>query len=330
MSSRASAFGRSLLRVEDEPLLRGTARFVDDLALDGAVHAAFVRSPIAHARIVALRLEAARAAEGVAARSEPPSCSCRLSSRRARRRARSRPRGRSSRSGVVRFAGEPVAIIAADSRYAAEDALELVELDLDPLEAVADLRRALEDDAPRLHDHHSNVYVESRLDVGNVDEAFARAAVVVERSYVTAASRRCRSSRAVSSPRPRATDSTIWASTQGPHKLQLDARRASWGCRSSGSASSAPTSAAASARRRTCIRRRSSSPGSRCACGRPVKWVEDRSENLLASSHAREQDADGAARRRRRRTRARRSTPTSSVDQGAYGTLPARRRRSRP
>src|SRR3954454_11767635 len=85
--------------------------------------------------------------------------------------------------GALRFVGEPVAAVCADSRYAAEDAAALVDLDLDPLPAVADLAAAAADEVV-VDAYASNVLFDNRTETGDVDAAFAQAAAVVERTFV--------------------------------------------------------------------------------------------------------------------------------------------------
>jgi carbon-monoxide dehydrogenase large subunit len=318
--SGGPAVGRPLLRREDRPLLTGGAQFVDDLSPPGTLDAVFLRSPVAHARIVGVNLDSARAAHAVAGAFAaadaglPPLVSpCETPN------SFSPPRPILA-EGVVRFVGEPIAVVVADSRYAAEDALDELWPDLDPLEAVIDPRRALEDDAPRLHDHPSNVYVESRVEAGDVDEAFTNAALVVEREF-----RHPRSAAVPIEPRglvaePDGDGVRIWASTQGPHKLRLAV---------------AETLGLALERVRVVCSDVGGGFGQKAhvypeelvvawlavQLGRPVKWIEDRSENLLASSHARDQ-----------RLRVRAAADAAGrllaldveqlVDQGAYGTYP--------
>jgi carbon-monoxide dehydrogenase large subunit len=312
--------GRSVLRVEDGPLLTGAALFVDDLELPGMLHVAFCRSPVAHGRIVRVDLTSARAGHGVVAAFaagdiglgplitpvETPNSFC-------------PPRPLLAERSVL-FAGEPVAVIVASSRYAAEDAVDLVEVDIEPLEAVVDPHRALEETAPHLHENGSNLYLESRSETGEVDAAFERAAVVVERVL-----RHGRVSAMPIEPRalvaaPDGDGLHIWASTQGPHKLAL-------------------TVSQLLGLQRSQVRVECTAVGGGFGqkahvypeeivvawlarhLRRPVKWVEDRSENTAASSHARDQhlrmrvaaEADG---------RLLALDVEQISDQGAYGTHP--------
>jgi carbon-monoxide dehydrogenase large subunit len=314
------AVGRSLLRLEDRPLLTGKAEFVDDVTLPGMLHAAFLRSPVAHARILHVDLESARAADDVEAAFAAPDLTLPpLVSPCETPNAFSPPRPLLA-DGLVRFVGEPVAVLAATSRYAAEDALDAIELDLEPIETVADPLRALEEDAPRLHSHASNLYVESRLEAGDVEEAFARAAVVVERSL-----RHGRCAAVPIEPRgivaaPDGAGVRIWASTQCPHKLQLAVaellglarKQVRVVCSDVGGGFGLKAHVYPEEILVAWLARR---------LGRALKWVEDRSENLLAASHARDQrlrvraaaDADG---------RLLALDVEQVVDQGAYGMYP--------
>jgi aerobic carbon-monoxide dehydrogenase large subunit len=314
------AVGSSVLRVEDQTLLTGAAVFIDDISLPEMLHVAFCRSPIAHGRLLGIELAAARAAEGVegvfvaadlglAPLVTPigtPDAYC-------------PPRPLLAERAVC-FAGEPVAVVVASSRYAAEDAAELVELELEPLEALVDPTRALEESAPRIHDEPSNVYMEARREAGDVDAAFAQAAVVVERVL-----RHGRVSAMPIEPRalvaaPENEGLRIWASTQGPHKLALVVSQLLGLERSQVRVLCTDVDGGFGQKAHVYpeevvvawLARR---------LGRPVKWIEDRAENLAAASHARDQhlrvraaaDAGG---------RLLALDVDQIADQGAYGSHP--------
>jgi aerobic carbon-monoxide dehydrogenase large subunit len=281
-----SPIGRRMLRVEDRPLLTGEAEFVDDLALDGMLHARFFRSPIAHGRIRALDLDAARAAPGVVAVLGhddvplPP-----LHPPIENDDAHSPPRPLLA-DGVVRFAGEPIAVVVAGSPYAAEDAAELVEVVLDPLPAVVDPLAAA--DAATLHDHPTNVLFDAGMEAGDVDGAFAEAAVVVERTF--------RSPRYSATPMesrgaigaPDGDGVRLWASTQIPHRLasviadllELPPAHVRVSTMDVGGGFGQKAHAYPEEILTAWLA---------VELRQPVKWLEDRNENLLASSHARDQ-----------------------------------------
>jgi aerobic carbon-monoxide dehydrogenase large subunit len=319
-TERRTAFGQPLLRLEDEPLLRGAAEFVDDVHRPELLHAVFVRSPVAHARLRRLELGTARAVRGVASVfgaadvALPPLVSpCETPQAYA-------PARPLLADDVVRFVGEPVAVVVGDSRYAAEDGAEAVELELDPLEPLVDPLRALAPGAPPVHDGRPNVYAENRVESGDLEAAFAAAAAVVEADL-----RHGRSAAVPLEPRgvvaePDGDGVVVRATTQGPHKLRLAvAETLGLGphqvrivCTSVGGGfgQKAHVHPEELVVAWLALRLR-----------RPVKWVEDRSENLIAAGHARDQ-----------RLRVRAAAAADGrllaldvdliVDQGAYGSYP--------
>ena len=167
-------------RVEDLALLTGRGQFFDDLAPSrGCLHAAILRAPHAHARITDIRAGAARALPGVHAVvtgldygeiAEPLMVGVKLP-------IECWPIARDK----VRYVGEPVAVVLADDRYRAEDGLDLIEVDYEPLEAVVDLHAALAPNAPQLHEAlGGNRGVERDFRYGDPEGAFADAGHVVE------------------------------------------------------------------------------------------------------------------------------------------------------
>jgi len=301
----ARAVGRSLPRREDLPLLTGAGEFLDDLAAADALEAAFLRSPAAHARIAALDLAAARETAGVAAVLAASDLGLpALVSACETPGAYSPPRPLLAED-VVRFVGEPVAVAVASSRYLAEDALELAELDLEPL------------DSPL---YEGRLLHEARLEAGDVDGGFANAAAAVELTFrherVNAAPIEARGVLA----RPAGGGVQVWSSTQAPHKLRialaevlsLELDDVHVVCPDVGGgfgqkAHSYPEELVVAA---LALR-----------LGQPVRWIEDRVENLVGASHARGQqlrvraaaDAEG---------RLLALEVDQTVDQGAYGTYP--------
>src|SRR5580700_5431949 len=159
--------GRSLRRREDRRLLTGQGQFIADLVLPRMLHAVLVRSPLAHARIRAVDLSGAQAAPGVAIALNgadllqmlPPVPEGQISMPRkwmsAIQHKILNPQQPLLAHDKVRHVGEAIAVIVADSRYAAEDAAQLVELDLEPLPPVLDPEKALEAGATIVHDKFS-------------------------------------------------------------------------------------------------------------------------------------------------------------------------------
>jgi carbon-monoxide dehydrogenase large subunit len=173
--------GSSIKRIEDRPLLTGAARFVDDLRFADTLEAAFVRSPHAHAAIRGIDAGAARALPGVHAVFTLADLMPLLSQERLPLQFRTAQLPPDITPFVlakdeVAFVGEAVAVVIAGSRYVAEDAAALVQVDYQPLPAVADCRAALAPGAPLAHrGRASNVLIEFRQAYGDVADAFARA-----------------------------------------------------------------------------------------------------------------------------------------------------------
>jgi carbon-monoxide dehydrogenase large subunit len=310
--------GQRMLRVEDRPLLTGMATFVDDLEPEGTLHARFLRSPAAHAQINTLELEAARSTEGVAgafahddlglAPLHPPV---------ENPLAFSPPRPLLA-TEVVRFVGEPIAVLVANTPYSAEDALGAIGLELRPLPALTDPR---DPDPPvLLHDRERNLLFEDLNDTGGVDEAFADAAVVVERSF--------RNPRYCATPiEPRGALATpdadgvrIWSSTQVPHVLSRITAEL-LGLERERVRVTTPDVGGGFGQKAHVYPEEILVAWLALRLGAPVKWIEDRNENLLAASHARDQfvtarlaaDAQG---------RLLALDVDVTCDQGAYGVYP--------
>ncbi|MEU9205186.1 xanthine dehydrogenase family protein molybdopterin-binding subunit [Streptomyces sp. NPDC048332] len=295
--------GRSVPRVEDERLLRGDGRYVDDIALPGAVEAAFLRSPHAHARIESVDVTAALSAPGVVAvwsgddvadlpamlnKEElrtPPGLAALLDPL-----VRMTPMPLLAREKVL-YVGQPVAVVLAENRYLAEDALELVEVRYAPLPVLVDPEHALAEDAVRLHeDLPDNTAVAVAARVGDPETAFAGAhAVVSERfeahRYVASPIE----TRAVSAQvDPYSGRLTVWSGTQTPHRLR-DAIAHTLGLGSAAVHVIAADVGGGFGQKGILYVEELLVPHAARRLGRPVLWREDRNENLTASSHAREQ-----------------------------------------
>lgn len=218
--------GRPIPRNEDARLLTGRALFVDDVDLPGMVHAAFVRSPHAHARIVRVDTRRALARKGVVAVYSaadlgdywqpgpllvppPPVAKLVFHARTQVPLAKDK----------VRHVGEPVVVVLATSRYLAEDAAEDVEVDYEPLPAVVGLERALAPGAARIHDDlESNLAAQVAQSKGDYAAARAAADIVLARRFTydrgTAAAIENRG--VVASWDDRAQRLTVWDTTQAP------------------------------------------------------------------------------------------------------------------
>ena len=301
-----SGIGRPVRRREDERLLTGRGRYVTDLPLAAALHAAIVRSPHAHARLTSVGVGAARARAGVRGvfvlddlpelrHALPPPAVPAVAVKPYRQSALA--------DEVVRFAGEPVAVVVADDPYAATDAADAVRVEYDPLPALLDPERALLPDTPPVHLHWAtNVAATIALETGDVDAVLRTAPVVVTRRF------RCGRVTALPlEPRavaarwdPAAPGLQLWSSTQMPYAvrqrvadalgLPLDTVRViapdvGGGFGTKGPVYPEELIVAALARR----------------LGAPVRWTDTRRDSFLSTAHAGDQrhtatlalDADG-------------------------------------
>lgn len=218
--------GRSVPRLEDLALLTGAGRYLDDIHLPDILHCAFVRSPVAHARIERIDVDAARAMEGVHAVLLLADLMPMLTSGRM-------PLGASPVAGETRstpfvlsnhevaYVGEPIALVVACSRYVAEDAVARVDIEFTPLPVACDARAAMEADAPLVRSEiASNVLSTFHVGFGDVDAAFGGAAHIF--SDVLSQHRGCGHSmegRGVLAEIRPGDDLCVWSSTQMPHDL---------------------------------------------------------------------------------------------------------------
>lgn len=288
--------GAEVRRVEDPRVLLGKSQYVDDLALPDAAAVAFVRSPHAHARIVSIDAHAAAARADVHLVLTGDEIAHAVKPLRVEYDPAKAPTHKACDWPVlardkVRFVGEAVAAVVADDRYAAEDAAALVEVDYEPLPVVRDAEQALESGSPFVHEEWGdNVMQTLHAEIGEVATAFQDAECVVSERFTTgrhtALPMETRGCVAAFEP---ATDTlTVWSSTQVPHVLRshlalvLDfpehhvrvvAPDVGGGFGQKAHLFPEEAVAAYLARR----------------LARPVKWIEDRRENLSAALHAKQQ-----------------------------------------
>lgn len=222
-------FGARVLRNEDAQLLTGKAMFVDDLDLPDMMHAAFVRSPYAHARITEIDASVARERDGVVAVFvaddlgafwapaplvvPPPPIEGLVFNQRTQV-----PLARD----VVRHVGEPVAIVIAESRYAAEDAMNDVIVEYEQLPVAADLETSAGDDAVMVHDVTGNVAASVHQSNGDFDAAAKQAHTVIKRRfhYEHGMAQPMETRGVAASWDARAEHLTVWAATQAPVSLR--------------------------------------------------------------------------------------------------------------
>ncbi|HEX2481369.1 MAG TPA: xanthine dehydrogenase family protein molybdopterin-binding subunit [Methylomirabilota bacterium] len=286
-TTRRTWVGKSIKRLEDPKLLTGEARYVDDVHETGMLHAAVLRSPYAHARIKRLDTTKARALPGVVAV---------VTGKEAAELAGPVPAfcaepvvQHAIAQEKARFAGEAVAAVAATDRYVAEDAVDLIEVEWEPLPVVSDVETALRAGAPLVHENlGTNLVFGRTLTFGDVKGDFSRADHVVRRRlrWPRGAAVPVETAGAVARYEPMTRRMTVWANTNMYHytamplagTLKIDPNKftivpvhvgGSFG--SKHLLSKAITIAGILAK----------------ASGRPVKFVEDRVDNLTAcDSHA--------------------------------------------
>ena len=228
MTQNNSVLGAPVGRLEDHGLLTGQARFIDDLQLPGTLSAAFVRSPYSHALITGINTQTALQIPGVAAVYTLSDLKHRLTGTRMDTGLPSSSFRLDARPGVlaadeVVYVGEPVAVVIAASRYAAEDAADLVEIDYEPLAAVADCRAALSVDSPRVHGKLShNLVAAFEFDYGNAADAFRQAHLTISESFRLhrGGAHSIEGRGAAASCDPYTGRLTLWTSTQRPHGVK--------------------------------------------------------------------------------------------------------------
>jgi carbon-monoxide dehydrogenase large subunit len=304
--------GGGVLRKEDPTLLTGQGHFVDDLALPGMLWMATVRSPVAHADITSIDTSAAKQMPGVvgvytgdevaAEFAAPMPCAWPL----ADREMPDEPTGEARvpehwpvARGRVRYAGEVVAVVVADTREHALDAVEGVDVEYDELPVVTDMEEALEDGAHVIHEQFGSnrVYTWS-LSNGDVDRVFSEAPVVIRQRYYhpRLIPNAIEPRGVLVQPMVASGELTIWSSTQVPHflrtlialtlginenRIRAIAPEVGGGFGSKLNAYVEEFVAVALARK----------------LGKPIKWVESRSEGYLSTIHGRDviQDMEVAA-----------------------------------
>jgi carbon-monoxide dehydrogenase large subunit len=283
--------GERIKRREDPRLISGTGTYVDDIRIPGLLSAAILRSSYPHAKINSVDLSAARNLEGVVCALSGDDVAGKIGSVPCVAPAEHIPFHPVLAKGKVRFLGEPVAVVVANNPYVARDALDLINADFDPLDAVVDPEKALTPGAPIIHEEFGNNLV-TRAEVPNpaVDEAMRNADKVVKFRIVNQ-----RLAAVPMEPRGVAAQwnagmrqLTLWSSTQIPHLLRSQLAEmlklpetkirviapevgGGFGCKLNVYGEEALIGYLA------------------MTLNRPVKWIEGRRENFAATTHGRDQ-----------------------------------------
>lgn len=284
--------GARVARLEDPRLLTGRGRYLDDIVLPGMVHAAFARSPHAHARLTRVDVTRARAYPGVLGAWSGEDLKSYVTPFNTKL---DRPECRSSERYVlpvdkVRHVGEAVAVVVATSRYIAEDASELIDVEYEPLPVVVDAEAALEPDAPLVDNaYDDNNIAHVVMAAGNVVDAFAAADHVFKKRFhhnrYSGAPLECRG--VIAEYQPGTGTLTLWTSNQMPH-LTRTLLAKPLGIPESKLQVIAPQVGGGFGLKAHVFVEDAIVPTLARLLDRPVKWIEDRYEHLAASAHSKE------------------------------------------
>jgi aerobic carbon-monoxide dehydrogenase large subunit len=286
--------GQSFKRVEDPRLITGEGRYVDDVQLPRMCYAAILRSPYAHARIRHIDASKALQTPGVVTvitgkdilgKIGPLPCAAHPVPEM------KMPTHYALAVNKVYFVGHPVAVVVAEDRYLARDALDLIEVDYEELPPVTDPQKALQPDAPIIHeDLGTNLAFEWKIEGGDVDAAFAQAEVIVRQEFVN--------QRLIPVPmEPRCVLAewdagnrllTIWTSTQIPH-LVRSLVAGMLNLPENHVRVIAPDVGGGFGQKLQVYVEEALMGYLAMTLDRPVKWTETRRENFMASIHGRDQ-----------------------------------------
>jgi carbon-monoxide dehydrogenase large subunit len=291
--------GQAIKRREDPQLITGRGNFLDDIKLHGMLHAAILRSPYAHATIKSIDTSKAKALPGVVAvytgedMMDINPLPCAWAAGGVKNNLNT-PRAISA--GTVRFSGDSVAMVVAEDRYIARDALDLIEVDYEPLPVVVDAKKATEAGAPQLHENApNNIVMEWECgDKAKADAAIASAEVVVKEQIIN--------QRLIPTPMetrgslarydPATNEFTVWMTSQAPHVMRLLLTAFVFGIPETKLRCISPNIGGGFGQKIFCYADMAFTMWAARKLGRPVKFVEDRSENYKYSTHGRDHITD--------------------------------------
>ena len=303
MTKKQKYIGQRITRNEDPRLLTGKALFVDDVDLPGMLHAAFLRSDYAHARLRSIDVSAARQRPGVVAvytaedmgeawRHGPPLVSPPPTIKEITFNSRTQvPLVKDK----VRHGGEPLAVVIATNRYIAEDALDDIVVDLEPLPAVVDLEKALEPGASLIHeDLDSNLAAHLTQNKGDYEAAKVKADLVIQRRIVIdrCAAAAMENRGIVASWEAKSQQLTIWDTTQAPIPIR-NGLAAMFGLSAHQVRVIAPfVGGGFGPKIMMYYPEEMVLTWATLQLGLPIKWIEDRRENFFATNQERTQVHD--------------------------------------
>jgi carbon-monoxide dehydrogenase large subunit len=301
MTMSTRAFGAAIKRKEDPRLITGEARYLDDLQVPGMLHAAVLRSPYAHAKIKGINTDKAKAHPGVVAVftgadfKDLPTLPCAWQAE-AGRIPHNLNTPRLLEIDHVTFTGAGIAVVVATDRYAAEDALGLIEVDFDPQPAVVDAEKATQPGAPQVHENAPNNIVMdwSCGDKDGTEAAIASAEVVVRQRLVNQrlipTSLEPRG--ALGMYNPASDDYTLYVSSQAPHVHRLLITAFVLGIPETKLRVVAPQVGGGFGSKIFLYPEYPLVLLLAKKLGRPVKWAETRRENYVATTHGRDHITD--------------------------------------
>jgi len=291
--------GQAIKRREDPRLITGQGTFLDDIKLPGMTHACVLRSPYAHAKIKSIDTSKAKAHPGVVAvftgedMLDLNPLPCAWQAGRVKNNVNT---PRVLAVGEVHFAGDPVALVIAEDRYIARDACDLIEVEYEPLPVVVDAKKATEPGAPQLHENApNNIVMEWEAgDKAKADAAVAAAEVVVREQIINQRliPTPMETRGAVARYEPATDEFTLWTTSQAPHVLRLLLTAFVFGISETKLRVISPDIGGGFGQKIFCYNDAAFTMWAARKIGRPVKFVEDRSENYKYSTHGRDHITD--------------------------------------
>ncbi len=284
--------GSPIRRKEDLRFLTGTGQFVDDLKLPGTLHMAILRSPHPHAKIISIDTSPANNLQGVQAvytfediESTAKPIPARVYVLEGLENFLQHPLAKDT----VRYVGEPVAVVVAESRYLAEDALDVIQVEYEPLPAVVDVRKALEDQILVHESNGTNLAGHTSVAFGDIDAAFQNAEYTRKEEFKThrhtAIPMETRG--LVASYDPQGGDLTVWGPTKVPY-ANKDILSTHLGISEDRIHFIEPDVGGGFGVRGEFYPEDFLIPFAAVQLGKPVKWIEDRLEHLISANHSRE------------------------------------------
>src|SRR5215475_3763130 len=293
MSFLAKYIGQKVKRTEDPRLVQGIGHYVDDIEIAGALSVAILRSPYAHARVNSINIDAAKNAPGVVAvytgkdvegKIGYVPCAAALPELKI-------PKYPVLASGKVIFVGQPVVAVVATDKYKARDAVDLIEIDYDPLDVITDAEKAAEGDSPLIHEEFgTNVAYVHSAGSGDVEAAFKQAdRVVTQRLNHQRLAPIAMETRGVLAQYfPGEQQLNLWSSTQIPHLLRTQLALM-LGIPENRLRVIAPEVGGGFGSKLNVYAEEALLGWISMQLNKPVKWIETRRENIQATIHGRGQ-----------------------------------------